>query len=51
MFKISKWNILYLVLALLLLFSLIAVPKIAMNALNENKGRIVSVPTDNALSE
>jgi hypothetical protein len=46
MFKKSKWNLLYLVLALLLLFSLVAVPKIAVGVMNETKGQIVTVPSE-----
>ena len=37
MLKKSKWILLYLVLALLLLFSLFAVPRIAIGAMSETK--------------
>ena len=43
---VSKWYLLYLVLAVLLLFSLFAVPKIAMSVMSETKGQIVTVPTE-----
>lgn len=46
MFKKSKWMILYIILALLLLFSLFAVPKIVTGVMNETKGQIVTVPTE-----
>jgi hypothetical protein len=45
MFKKSKWNLLYLVLALLLAFSLIGVPKIVGGAMNSTKRQIVNVPS------
>lgn len=45
MFKKNKWILMFFVLALLLLFSLFAVPKIVSNAMNETKGQIVTVPT------
>lgn len=45
MFKKSKWNLLYIVLALLLLFSLLAVPKIAVGVMNQTKGQIITVST------
>lgn len=41
----SKWNLLYLVLALLLAFTLLAVPKIMTGAMNKTKGQIVTVET------
>ena len=40
---ISKWNLLYLLLALLLLFSLLAVPKIVISVMNETRGQIMTV--------
>ena len=46
MFKKSKWNLLYLILALLLLFSLVAVPKIAVGVMNETKGQVITVPSE-----
>ena len=46
MFKKSKWYLLYLVLALLLLFSLVAVPKIAAGVMNQTKGQIINVPSN-----
>ena len=46
MFKKTKWNLLFFVLALLLLFSLVAVPKIAMSVMSETKGRIMTVTTE-----
>ena len=39
----GKWNLLYLVLALLLLFSLLAVPKIVISVMNETRGQIMTV--------
>lgn len=45
MFKNNKWFPLYIVLALLLLFSLFAVPKIVISTMNETKGQIITVPT------
>lgn len=45
MFKKNKWMLLYIVLALLLLFSLFAVPKIVTGVMNETKGQIVTVST------
>jgi ABC-type cobalt transport system substrate-binding protein len=43
MFKKNKWMLLFIVLALLLTFSLFAVPKIAVGAMNEAKGKIVTI--------
>lgn len=40
---VSKWNLLYLLLALLLLFSLLAVPKIVIGVMNETKGQITTM--------
>lgn len=42
MFK-SKWNLLYLILALLVLFTLFAVPAIVTTTMNETKGQIMTV--------
>lgn len=46
MLKKYRWTLLYVILAAVLLFSLFAVPGIAVNAMNETKGRIVTVPAD-----
>lgn len=43
MLKKNKWMLLFVVLALLIFFSLFAVPKIAAGAMNETKGKIVTV--------
>ncbi len=42
----NKWNILYIVLAAVILFSLFAVPKIAEHVLADAKGHIVTVETE-----
>jgi hypothetical protein len=42
----SKWNLLYLVLAALIVFSLFAVPQIAIGTMNRTKGHIVAVSDD-----
>jgi len=39
----NKWNLLYIVLVILVLFSLFAIPRIAVSALNETKGQIIMV--------
>lgn len=39
----NKWNLLYVVLALLLAFSLLAVPKIVTGVMNETRGQIMTV--------
>lgn len=39
----NKWNILYVILAVVILFSLFAVPKIAETILNDTKGQIITV--------
>ncbi len=44
--KMNKWMLLFFVLAVLLLFTLFAVPKIAAGVMNETKGRIVTVTAD-----
>lgn len=46
MFKKSKWNLLYIILALLIVFSLVAVPQITMGLMNRTKGQIVTVQTE-----
>lgn len=46
MIKKNKWMLLYAVLALLLAFSLFAVPRIAAAAMNETKGKIMTVPVN-----
>jgi len=42
---VSKWNLLYIVLALLIVFSLWGVPKIVTGAMNRTKGQIITVET------
>lgn len=42
----NKWNILYVILAVVILFSLFAVPKIAESILADTKGKIVIVETE-----
>ena len=39
----SKWNLLYIVLAALIAFSLFAVPQIAIGLMNQTKGNILAV--------
>ena len=39
----SKWNLLYLVLAVLILLSVFAVPKIALAVLSRTRGQIITV--------
>ena len=39
----NKWNWLYILLAALILFSLFAVPKIAISRMNAVKGRIITL--------
>ena len=39
----NKWNLLYVILALLLAFSLLAVPKIVTRVMNETRGQIITV--------
>ncbi len=46
---VSKWNLLYLVLTLLLLFSLFAVPKITMSVMSETKSQIVTVNKESGM--
>lgn len=43
MLEKMKWNLLYLVLALALLFSIVAVPRLALSAMNGNKDVVVTV--------
>jgi hypothetical protein len=42
----SRWNLLYLVLLALILFSVFAVPKIAVFCVERSRGQIVTVPAD-----
>ena len=46
MFRKSKWNLLYLVLLALILFSVFAVPKIAVSFVERSRGQIVTVATE-----
>lgn len=39
----SKWNVLYIVLVILVLFSIFVIPSIAVGVLNESKGQIITV--------
>lgn len=39
----ARWNLLYLVLAALILFSVFAVPKIAVSVVERSRGQIVTV--------
>ncbi len=39
----SKWGLLYVILAVLILFSVFAAPRIAIRAMNSTKGQIISV--------
>jgi hypothetical protein len=39
----NKWNLLYLALALLLAFSLLAVPKIVTGVMNKTRDQIITV--------
>ena len=39
----SEWNLLYLVLAGLVLFSVVAVPKIALLVVERTRGQIITV--------
>ena len=39
----NKWNLLYALLAMLILFSLFASPRIVMGVMNANKGQIVTM--------
>lgn len=40
--KFNKWSLLYIVLALLLLFSLFAIPRIVTGVMNQTKGRVIA---------
>ncbi|MEG1811172.1 MAG: hypothetical protein RR232_07155 [Clostridia bacterium] len=42
----NKWNLLYVLLSLLILFSLFASPRIVMGVMNANKGQIVTVENE-----
>ena len=42
----SKWNYLYLILAALILFSVFAVPKIAVSVVERTRGQIVTLEPD-----
>ena len=42
-FPASKWNLLFLVLAMLILFSIVAVPKIAVSVVERSRGEIFTV--------
>lgn len=42
----SRWNLLYLVLVALILFSVFAVPKIAVSFVERSRGQIVTVAAD-----
>lgn len=46
MFHKSKWNYLYLILAALILFSVFAVPKIAVSVIERTRGQIVTLEPD-----
>ena len=39
----SKWNLLYAVLAALILFSVFAVPKIAVSVVERSRGQIITL--------
>ena len=43
----SKWNLLYLVLVALILFSVFAVPKIAVSVVERSRGEIFTVAPEN----
>jgi hypothetical protein len=42
----TKWYLLYIVLAVLVLFSVFAVPKIAVHTLEKTRGQIFTVSDD-----
>jgi hypothetical protein len=42
----SRWNLLYLILFALILFSIFAVPKIAVALVERSRGQIVTVVPD-----
>ena len=39
----NKWNILYVIFVVMILFSLIGVPKIAESVIDETKDKIVTI--------
>ncbi|MEG1548503.1 MAG: hypothetical protein RR527_07175 [Clostridia bacterium] len=43
----NKWNLLYVLLSLLILFSLFASPRIVMGVMTANKGQIITVTEGN----
>ena len=46
--RTSRWNLLYLVLTLLILFSVLAVPKIAVLVVERSREQIMTVePSEN----
>ena len=42
----SKWYLLTLVLAALVLFSVFAIPRIAVHTLEQTRGQIVTIPAE-----
>ncbi len=44
--KKTKWNVLYIILALLIIFSVFVVPKIAVSVMGDTKGQIVTIPKE-----
>lgn len=42
---VSKWNLLYIILALLIAFSLWGVPKIVTGTMSRTRGQIITVET------
>ena len=45
--RISKWNLLYLVLVTLILFSVFAVPEIAVSVVERSRGEIFTAAPQN----
>ena len=43
LFYSSKWNLLYLAFAVLILFSVLAVPRIAVSVVERSRGEIITV--------
>jgi hypothetical protein len=43
LFAKSKWNLLYLILAVLIVFSVFAVPRIAVFVVEKTRGQVVTV--------
>ena len=41
----SKWNLLYLVLTALILFSIFAIPKIAVSVVEQSREKIITIET------